>query len=224
MNERCFAPQWPELDLEGRTIAFRQIGNALAKVNSLEFDQHAEITGYGADGLVLNTGLYTEVLVKRINETRSRASSDRFDSYFDKVITAVMENQERLNGAPATLIHSDPAMPNIFRSETTLGFIDWELAHIGDPARELHRAQGQLIESRDFEGKEQLRGALRDGYRQVTGRLPPGLEERTPIYDAVRFLGTAGFFDKVVKSKDESADEYASWVEAEFDRRLDEIR
>ncbi|WP_238709398.1 phosphotransferase family protein [Natronorubrum halophilum] len=155
---------------------------------------------------------------------RELASSDRFEHYYDEVIEGVKANQARLDLAPAALVHGDPAMPNTFRSETTLGFIDWEIAHIGDPARELHRAQNQLLESRDLGDDEQLVAALHDGYRQRAGSLPVGLAERASIYDAVRFLGTAGFFDKVVEFSDESPEEVATWIEAEMTERLTAIQ
>lgn len=177
-----------------------------------------------ADGLVLDTGSWTTILVERFEMMREIASSDRFEHYYDEVIKGIETNQERLDLAPATLVHGDPAMPNIFRSETMLGFVDWEIAHIGDPARELHRAQNQLLESRNLGDDEQLVTALHDGYRQRAGSLPAGLDDRAPIYDAVRFLGTAGFLDKVVEFSDESPEEVATWIEAEMTKRLTAIQ
>ncbi|GGN93867.1 phosphotransferase family protein [Haloarcula pellucida] len=224
MRERSLAPQWAELDKTERMTVLRQIGSALADVNSQEFDQHSHIMDGGADGLILETGSWTTILVERIERMREIASSDRFEKYYDEVIEAVEANHERLNLAPATLVHGDPAMPNIFRSETTLGFVDWEITHIGDPARELHRARSQLLESRDLGNDDQLVTALYGGYRQRAGSLPDGLDDRKPIYDAVRFLGTAGFFDKVVEFSDDSPEEVATWIEAEMNERLTAIQ
>ncbi|RDI70220.1 phosphotransferase family protein [Halopelagius longus] len=224
MRERSLASQWAELRRTERTAALRQVGCALADVNSQEFDHHGHIVDGDSDGLVLDTGSWTTILVDRIEMMRELASSDRFEQYYDEVIEGVKANRERLDLAPATLAHGDPAMPNIFRSETTLGFVDWERAHIGDPAKELHRAQNQLLESRNLDEDEQLVAALHDGYRQRAGSLPTGLDDRAPIYDAVRLLGTAGFFDKVVEFSDESPEEVATWIEAEMTERLSAIR
>ena len=224
MRERSLAPQWAELNKTERTTVLRQIGTALADVNSQEFERHSHIVSGDADGLVLDTGSWTTILVERIEMMREIASSDRFEHYYDEVIKGIKTNQERLDLAPATLVHGDPAMPNIFRSETMLGSVDWEIAHIGDPARELHRAQNQLLESRNLGDDEQLVTALHDGYRQRAGSLPAGLDDRAPIYDAVRFLGTAGFFDKVVEFSDESPEEVATWIEAEMTKRLTAIQ
>lgn len=224
MRERSLAPQWAELSKTERTTVLRQIGSALADVNSQQFDHHGHIVDGDADELVLETGTWTTILVERIEMMRDLASSDRFEQYYDEVIEAVKANRERLDLAPATLVHGDPAMPNIFRSETTVGFVDWEVAHIGDPARELHRAQSQLLESRDLGNDEELLTALHDGYRQRAGSVPAGLDDRAPIYDAARFLGTAGFFDKVVGSSDESPEDVATWIEEEMTNRLTAIQ
>ena len=224
MRTRSLAPQWVDLSTEERASILRQIGAALAEINSQQFEQHGHVVGGSADGLTLDTGSWTDILSEGIDEMREIASSDRFEHYYDEVIAAVKANRERLDDAPATLVHNDPSMPNIFRSETTLGFVDWELAHVGDPAHELHRARDQLLASRDPEDDEQLVGALHDGYQRRAGSLPPGFEERAPVYDAVRFLGTVGFFDKSVLDVEGSAAEYATWVEAEMDRRLNKLR
>lgn len=224
MRERSLASQWPELRRPERTTALRQIGAALADVHSREFDRHAHIVGSDSDGLVLDAGSWTTILAERIDAMREIASSDRFERYFDEVIDAVEANRERLDLAPPTLVHGDPAMPNIFRGETTLGFVDWEIAHVGDPARELHRARDQLLESDDLEADEQFVTALYDGYRQRAGSLPTGIDDRSPIYEAVRYLGTVGFFDKVAEFSDEPTRDVATRVEAEMNERLDAVR
>jgi len=224
MREQNLAPQWSELTRAEQATVLRQIGTALADVNSQEFEQHGHIVAGDAEELSLDTESWTAILIERIGMIRELASSTRFEHYFDEVIEVVEANQERLDPAPATLVHGDPAMPNIFCSETTLGFIDWEIAHVGDPARELHRARSQLLESRSLEDNEQLVTALREGYQQRAGSLPTGLHDRVPIYDAVRFLGTIGFFDKVVESSDKSTEKVAMRVEAEMNNRLNTVQ
>ncbi|WP_226481427.1 MULTISPECIES: phosphotransferase family protein [Natrialbaceae] len=224
MCERTLASQWEELSRTERTTVLRQVGGAIAEVHSQKFDHHGHIVDGDADGFVVDTGSWTTILVERIEMMRELASADRFEHYFDEVVEAVNTNHERLDLAPATLVHGDPAMPNICRSETTFGFIDWEIAHIGDPARELHKAQKRLLESVDRGDDEQLVRALHEGYRQRAGSLPAGLDDRAPIYDAVLFLGTAGYFDKVVDSSDDSPEEVARWIETEMTERLTAIQ
>ncbi|WP_235920692.1 hypothetical protein [Natronorubrum halalkaliphilum] len=66
--------------------------------------------------------------------------------------------------------------------------------------------------------------ALHEGYTQRAGSLPAGFEERTPVYNAVRFLGTSGFFEKWVEFTDQPPAEAATWVETEMQRRLENSR
>lgn len=222
MDGRDLASQWAKLT--DRETALRRIGWALADVHARTFERHGHIVDGDADGLVLDTGSWTTILVERIELLRELASSDRFEGYYDEVIGAVNRNHERLDAAPAALVHGDPAKPNIFRSETAVGCIDWELAHVGDPARELHRAHDQLLDTKGSGDEERLVTALHDGYRERAGSLPAGFEDRAPIYDAVRFLGTAGFFDKVAEFSDDSPQDVATWIEEEMTERLAAIR
>lgn len=225
MPGRNFHRPWADWGPDRRAAEIERVGAALAAVNESEFERHGHVVGGGADGLALETGTWTDVLVDVVERKRRLGTSDRFDHYFDEVVIAVEANRDLLDAAPAALVHSDPAMPNVFRSERTIGFVDWELAHVGDPARELHRARDQLIEARDgLADRERLVEALRSGYRERAGSLPDGLEDRRPVYEAVRLLGTAGFFDKAVEHADRSPSAYAAWVETEMERRLGAIR
>jgi aminoglycoside phosphotransferase (APT) family kinase protein len=122
------------------------------------------------------------------------------------------------------LCHGDPAAPNCFRGNERVGFLDWEIAHVGDPARELHRARDQLIDPPRAEGSEEVVAGLHEGYRDQVGGLPASLGEREAIYEAVRFLGVSGFFERWAATREESSAALAEWVEKEMDRRLTEIR
>ncbi|MFC7141350.1 phosphotransferase family protein [Halosimplex aquaticum] len=221
-----FHRPWEHWGLDRRVDEIERVGAALGAVNAERFDRHGEVVGGGADGLELDAGPWTDVLVATIEQARGLASSDRFDHYFDAVVDAVEANRALLDRAPAALVHGDPAMPNAFCSERAIGFIDWELAHVGDPARDLNRAREQLIEARDLPDadRDRLVAALREGYRRGAGSLPHGLDERRPVYEAVRLVGVAGAFDKAVEHSDRSQSEYAGWLEAEMERRLDALR
>jgi aminoglycoside phosphotransferase (APT) family kinase protein len=105
-----------------------------------------------------------------------------------------------------------------------VGFVDWERAHVGDPARDLYRARDQQIDAIREAGDEQLIAALHDGYREQAGSLPGGYHERRPTYRAIRLLAVSGFFENYVDYREESADELAAWANEEIDRRLEAIR
>ena len=223
VSGRSFLEAWTECDVDGRAALARQVGEALADVHALRFEAHGHVVGGGADGLDLETGPWTDVLIERIEDARALAASDRFDHHFDEVIAAVEANREQVDDAPAALVHGDPAQPNCFRTDDGVGLLDWEIAHVGDPARDLHRARDQQLGGFRDDGPERLVTALYDGYRENAGGLPEGFEDRRSVYEAVRFLGTSGHFEKYVDYLDESAEELAAWVRAEMERRLAEI-
>ncbi|OIB59357.1 phosphotransferase family protein [Natrialba sp. SSL1] len=216
------ASQWSNWSSAERTSVVRRVGSALAAIHTCSFRRHGHVVGSDGAKLDLETDSWTEILVDRIELMRELASTDRFAHHFDDVIAAVEANRDRLNDAPATLVHGDPARPNCFQSESSAGFVDWELSHVGDPARELHRARDQLLP--DDDGAHRLATVLENGYERRAGSLPSGLEERTPVYDAVRLLGTSGFFDKWVEFADVSPADAETRLEAKLNRQLDEIR
>ncbi|WP_396612781.1 phosphotransferase family protein [Haloferax sp. S1W] len=209
-------------DSELKSLAYES-GAALARVHALRFDDHGRITGGNATHLELETGAWTDVLVGTIDYTRELASEDRFDHYFDEVVAAVEENRSLLDDAPAALVHGDLAQPNCFRLGDRIGFLDWEISHVGDPARDLYRAKKQQFNVFRTDPPEWMVEAFFDGYRSVAGGLPDGYDERQPIYEAVWFLSVPGFFDKFVEDYDEDPVEFAAWMEAEMARLLDRI-
>ncbi|WP_410765887.1 phosphotransferase family protein [Haloferax sp. DFSO60] len=206
-----------------KTELIRSVGAALARVHSMTFDAHGNIVGGGPNELEFERGQWADVLSGRIEQMRGLASDDRFDAHFDRVKDAVLRNRDVLDAAPATLVHGDPAQPNSFQRDDETGFLDWEITHIGDPARELHRAQSQQFGSFRSSDPEHLVSALHDGYRSVAGDLPRGYAERKPIYEAVRFLGVSGYIDKWLELVDEPESEFTTSVEAEMERRLAEL-
>ena len=220
VSGRSFLRSWSESDADERATLARQVGAALANVHALRFEEHGHVVGGSADGLELETGPWTDVLVEKIEAMRALTTSDRFDHHFDEVITAVEANRDLLDDAPAALVHGDPAQPNCFHTDDGVGFLDWEIAHIGDPARDLYRARDQQLGGFRDDAPERLVTALYDGYIESAGGLPEGFEDRRPVYEAVRFLGTSGYFEKYVDYLDESAEELAAWVRDEMDRRL----
>jgi aminoglycoside phosphotransferase (APT) family kinase protein len=218
------ADEASDADDAKRTELTRAVGAALAGVHDRRFVDHGHVVGGDAEGLDLDTGSWTTVLTEAIAELRVLAPSDRFDEHFDRVIDAVRSNHELLDDAPAALCHGDPARPNCVYNRGAIGLLDWELAHVGDPARDLHRARSQQLDPPRGEASEELVAALYDGYRERAGGLPAGFEARRPVYAAVRLLGVSGFFERWAAYADAPTAELATWLDAEMDRRLAAIR
>ena len=215
---------WNDADRAGRAALSERVGRTLADLHADRFEAHGRIVGGGADGLDLRTGSWTDVLAATVGEMRELAPSDRYESQFGAVREVIEAERGRLDGAPAALLHGDPAAPNFLVTDERVGAVDWERAHVGDPARDLYRARDQLIEPTRGSADERLVEALHAGYRERAGGLPAGLEDRRPVYRLVRLLGVSGFFERHVEAREESTAKLADWLEAAFDRRLAAIR
>ncbi|WP_435159514.1 phosphotransferase family protein [Haladaptatus sp. DFWS20] len=214
---------WSDASITQRATLARWVGKSLASVHSLRFKNHGHIVGGNGDSLELETGPWTDVLIDTIGHMRTLASSDRFDHYFDDVVSAVETNRELLDDASAALLHGDLAQPNCFVTEDKIGFLDWEIAHVGDPVRDIYRAQNLQFGSLRADAPEEIVSAFYDGYRERAGEFQQGFQTRRPIYAAVRFLAHLGVYDKWADFLDEPREELADWMETEMERRLDEI-
>lgn len=227
-GQRLMERWYDDADEERRAALARQVGRALASIHQIRFEEHGHIVGGDADGLELDTGSWTEVLVERVEKMRAIAGSGRFDHHFADVISAVRDNRDLLDDAPAALVHGDPAHPNCIHTGAdadgeSVGFLDWEISHVGDPARELRRTCRLQFGPLISDGPDRLVAALREGYRETAGSLPEGYEARRPVYDAVTFLGASGFFEKWALDADDPTEELAERVRSEMERRLKEI-
>jgi aminoglycoside phosphotransferase (APT) family kinase protein len=214
---------WADADRAEKVDLARRTGTALARLHTTRFDAHGHVIGGDSDGLALDTAPWTDVLADTIELMRALAYSDRYEHHFDRVVEAVRANRGLLDDTPATLLHGDPAQPNCFSVDDGIGFLDWEVAHVGDPARDLYRTRDQQFTPARDEPPEPLVEALYEGYSREAGALPDGYAERVPVYDAVRLLGVSGHFEQTVEFNDEDPDEFAAWLEAEMDRRLARI-
>jgi aminoglycoside phosphotransferase len=224
LGEHSLRVQWDGADEATRQSLLERVGVALAALHEQRFDAHGHVVGGGAGGLDIDTGAWTDVLLDRIDYIRSVAPARRFDDHFDRVATVVEANRDVLDDARAALVHGDPAMPNCFPRPDAVGFVDWEAAHVGDPARELHRATDQLLGGTGDDVTDRLLAALEGGYRERAGSLPAGSAEREPVYDAVRYLGHTGFYERWVEFVDEDRETLARKFETEMERRLEAAR
>ncbi|MFC7324291.1 phosphotransferase family protein [Halorubrum rutilum] len=218
-----------------RAALLRRVGATLATLHAERFEAHGEIAGGdGRGGLNLDRAPWPDVLLRTVERTRRIGTSERLAHHYDAAIDCIEANRDRLRDAPAALLHGDVAMPNLFVADggngrggadgagTTDGIvpIDWELAHVGDPARDLVRAEDQLLSGFDERGPERYAAALRAGYAERAGGLPPGFEERRPIYEVVRMLGRSGFIDQWTTYLGEPTADLVDRAEAELAARL----
>ncbi|ELZ53341.1 MULTISPECIES: phosphotransferase family protein [Halorubrum] len=181
-------------------------------------------------GLAIEFAPWTDVLLATIGRTREIGTSERLADHYDAVTDCVRANRDLLDGAPAALLHGDVTKPNLFVTTDAVGGgepgvspIDWELSHVGDPARDLVRAEDQLLNGFDSTGPERFAAALRDGYRERAGALPAGFERRRPVYEAVRMLGRSLFVDQWATYLDEPVDDLVERADAELRARLDAV-
>jgi len=211
-----------------REALLRRIGAALATLHAERFESHGEIVGSDATGgLALDRAPWPDVLIKTIGRTREIGTSERLAGHYDAVTDCVEANRERLCDAPAALLHGDVAMPNLFVAEGDgpegITPIDWELAHVGDPVRDLVRAEDQLLNGFDYRGPERYARAFRAGYRERAGGLPDGFAARRPVYEVVRMLGRSGFLDQWTTYLDEPMADLVDRAQAELRARLDRV-
>jgi aminoglycoside phosphotransferase (APT) family kinase protein len=232
---------WEEAGEEQREALLRRVGATLATLHAERFETHGEIVGGSDTGetggrsesaLALDPAPWPDVLRATIERTREIGTSERLADHYDAVFDCVEANRDRLGDAPAALLHGDVAKPNLFvvdaNSDPDAGPdgivpIDWELAHVGDPARDLVRAEDQLLNGFDSSGPERYAEAFYKGYRERAGGLPPGFAERRPVYEVVRMLGRSGFIDQWATYLDEPIDRLVDRADAELRARLDAV-
>ncbi|MFC5971068.1 phosphotransferase family protein [Halomarina salina] len=214
--------EWDGADVTGRAALARRVGASLARLHRLRFDVPGHVVGGDADALDLDTASWTDVLLDWVEWYRGYSPSDRFDHHFDAVLDAVESNRGLLDDAPAALLHCDTAKPNCFVGDDAVGFLDWEIALVGDPVWDLHRGRCYLDGVR-VTGPEAIVDGFFEGYRETADGLPAGYDERVPVYRPVWLLSWSGFFDNYLQFVEESPEELAEWVEREMDRRLGAI-
>lgn len=232
---------WERASDTERRVLLRGIGALLATLHADRFERAGEILGETATrgesiDLTLDAAPWPDVLRSTIDRTRTIGTSERLTDHYDAVIDCVERNRDRLTNAPAALLHGDVAKPNLFvdvgdrsaASEPTAGPddvvpIDWELAHVGDPTRDLVRAEDQLLNGFDTGGPERFKTALYAGYREQAGGLPSGFVDRAPIYRVVRILGRSGFIDQWATYLDEPMDALVRRADGELQARLDAV-
>lgn len=199
----------------------RAQGRGLARLHELRFEEHGHVVGGDPGDLDLDVAPWTDVLVETLEELQRFPDTDDFAALFEDVIGAIESNRDRLDRAPAALLHGDVAKPNcVYTDDGSVGFVDWETAHVGDPVRDLCRAEfhgGGVWPGQD---STWVVDAVQRGYRDHAGSLPSGFEDRRPVYDAVHMLLFVTHFEKMVEHADRSYEALAAWVREEAEQRL----
>ena len=246
---------WETTGPTAREALLRHVGATLATLHAVPFERHGEIVGGGGGrgriggsggggergdgrGLPCDPAPWPDVLRSTVERTREIGTSERLAHHYDAVLDCVEANRDRLEAAPAALLHGDVAKPNLFVCDREpseragasgragpdgIVPIDWELAHVGDPVRDLVRAEDQLLNGFDTRGPARYAAALYKGYRDRAGGLPPGFAERRPVYEVVRMLGRSGFIDQWTTHLDEPLDSLVDRANAELRSRLDAV-
>lgn len=221
--DRTLDEIWSDGDDGDRESVMFEVGRALADLHAIRLPEHGHVVGVHDDRLQIRPDPWPDVLLDRIERIRTVSPGERFEDHFDEVTAAVERNRDLLQDVPAALLHGDPARSNCFRVDGTVGFLDWESAHVGDPVRELCRAERQILGTEYLEGNSHLAESLLDGYRELAGSLPTAFDQRRPLYEAVTFLGVSGYFERWAPELEQPAEDLAELVQDEMDRRLAEL-
>ncbi|MDH5019845.1 phosphotransferase family protein [Halobacterium rubrum] len=214
---------WQDEDVDREWLA-REAGRALAGVHEARFDAPAQVVGGDAEGLELEAGSWTDVLVWTVEERADDWWAERFSDVPGQVVDVLEDARPLLDGAPAALLHLDAARPNVHVDPP--GLLDWERAVVGDPALDVVDSVANNFDQPDVPDDEfdRLRDAQFAGYRERAGGLPDGLAERRPVYRLFTSLLAPQAFEDWSADVDVSSDELAANVRAELDERIGAVR
>lgn len=242
---------WATRSVDERATLLRAVGRALAGVHAARFAHAGRIVGGDAAALDVEERAWPDVVAGLIDGgggdweegdgegdgSESGGSDDgRFTDFAGRASEVVRARREELalggpgdevggggeRPAPA-LLHNDPRPENAFRDVERVGLIDWEQAMVGDPTLDIVKTEGRFLQHPDTPGRERLREALWDGYRERAGGLPAGFDWRRRVYRVVTFVGVARGFDEWGPEVDEPDAELAEWVRSAFEERLDQV-
>lgn len=217
------AARWSGADRPARERLLRRVGSHLARLHEVRPSETGRITGF--DGHLRTTGeSWPATLAATVEERGEALVADRFADAPGRLADAVRTARDALRDGDRALLHGDPNRGNCLVEP--LGTLDYERALVGDPAFELVDAVSHLAESPDASRASEAayREALLAGYRDRAGTLPPGCEQRQPVYRAVAFLTAVQTFHLWAPDAEEPTDELAAWVREEFEERLDAAR
>lgn len=214
----------PWTDGEDRIPLLRQAGRTIAGVHSAEFDHPGRILGGDTDSLELTNESWTETLCETIRWRANDWFADRFVDLPEQLVATLQDARPLLDGVDATLLHADCSRINLHLDPN--GLLDWERAVVGDPVFDLVDAYGHLIDQVDVDEseREDLKEALYEGYREVQGKLPHGLEVREPLYRPIAHLLVPQTFEEWAPPLEKPTEELAADVRDEFNSRLRNAR
>lgn len=214
---------WRDDDVDREWLA-REAGRALAGVHEADFDRPAQVVAGDADGLELDEGSWTDVLVRTVKERADDWWAERFADVPGRVVDVLEDARPLLDGAPGSLLHLDAARPNVHVHPP--GLLDWERAVVGDPALDLVDSVANNFDQPDVpdDDFERLQDAQLAGYRERAGGLPDGLADRRPVYRLFTYLLVPQAFEDWSAGVDVPNDELESNVREELDDRIAAVR
>lgn len=217
-----FNDRWTDGD--DREQLLRRLGQVIAGVHEARFERPGAIQGGGGESLVLETSTWTEMLCATIDWRASNWFADRFSDMPEKLIETVREVGPTIEDTVPTLLHGDPSRINVHLDPD--GLIDWERALVGDPAFGVIEAEFHHVGQPDVDDaeKDDLKEALRDGYRDRAGEIPLGVDRYASLYRAIAYLLVPQTFDDWASSADQPKDELAAEVCEEFQTRYERAR
>jgi len=221
--------EWRSGSVDERADFLRGVGRALAGVHAARFDTSGRIVGGDSRELAVETAAWPDLVTDMVDQDGA-TDGGRFADFPGRAADAVETHRDALALAadggdrPTPVhLHNDPRPENSFLAAGDVGLIDWEQAMVGDPVLDIVKAEGRFLGRPDIEGRERLREALWDGYRDVGGGLPAGFDRRRAVYRVVTFLGVASGFDEWAPGVDEPIAELAGWVRSAFEERLEQV-
>lgn len=198
----------------------REAGRALAALHEATFDHPGRVVDGDETGLDLAGETWTDVLCATVEERADDWFADRFDEVPGRVTDVLREARPLLDRAPCALLHGDAARPNVHVDPR--GLLDWERALVGDPALDLVDSVSNNFDQPDVPDEEfsALRDAQYEGYREVAGGFPDGLDARRPVYRLFTYLLVPQAFEDWSRGADAPNDELEADVREELDSRI----
>lgn len=228
---------WARGSIDERADLSRAAGRTLATLHGTRFGESGRVVGGDGVGLDVDPATWPAV-VEGLVDDESAFESERFADFPGRAREVVASRREALalgrDGAESAddddrpvpaLLHNDPRPENAFcgTGDGCVGLIDWEQAMVGDPVLDIVKAEGRFLGRPDIPGRERLREALFEGYRERAGELPAGFDLRRGVYRVVTFLGVAEGFDEWAPGVDEPTEELAGWVRETFEERVEDV-
>lgn len=106
------ARRWPNASTPQRESIVDRVGQAIARLHAVQFEQSGRIIGGNAEELRLEEAPWVDVLCNTIDEWAAIVNTTRFEDFPTRVKRILKEHKEVLSDVSATLLHGDPNRKN----------------------------------------------------------------------------------------------------------------